>query len=355
MDLNREQVIDIFEEISSEEEDRDTDNASYRLVTYGADYTLKGLIDKIKDKEIVIPLFQRKYVWPPKMASSLVESFLLGLPVPQIFLYKEEETQDLLVVDGQQRLKTILFFYEGAFPDQSEFYLRNVKSQWLGKKYVDLTEPDKKRFRDSVLRTTIFEQLDPKDNSSIFEVFKRLNTGGLSLTDQEIRNCIIRGNINNFLESLNGHKSWRYLYGKPDADPRMRDTELILRFFALYENGNDYHKPMKEFLTTFMRSKKMISLEEQGYYSKLFNNTMDFVYDKLGSSAFKLKAGLNAAAFDAISVALAKLDQDKITDVREKYNALKAKQSFLDSVSVHTTDGDQVDQRIRLAIETFSQ
>lgn len=345
---------EIFEKIPSEEEDKESDVASYKIISYGADYTLKGLSDKYADKEIIVPPFQRKYAWPPKKASKLVESFLLGLPVPQIFLYKEEETQYLLVVDGQQRLKTIYYFLQGKFPDGTDFYLRSVKPKWEGKKFDELTEPDKRRFKDSVLRATIFQQTDPKDKSSIFEIFERLNTGGMALKEQEIRNCIVRGGINSFLKELNEYPNWRILFGKNEPDARMRDEEMILRFIALYENLDEYSKPMKEFLTDYMRLNKTISQNDKDRLSTLFKKTMDFILSSIGPSAFKIKAGVNVAVFDSISVALASIDTQNIDNLSEKHKILLKNPSFLECVSKATTDREKVKRRIDIAIGTFS-
>ena len=124
-----------LENIPSEQEDLDIDTASYSIKTYGADFTLEILSKKFDSQEIIVPDFQRRFVWPHKKSSRLIESFLLGLPVPQVFLYREEEKQDLLVVDGQQRLKTVNYFFNERFENDSEFYLRGVKSDWEGKKY----------------------------------------------------------------------------------------------------------------------------------------------------------------------------------------------------------------------------
>ena len=211
-DNQQEKNID-FENIASEQEDLDIDNASYKIRTYGADFTLEILSKKFDSKEIIVPDFQRLYVWPQKKSSRLIESILLGLPIPQIFLYREEESQDLLVVDGQQRLKSINYFINEKFENGTEFYLKGVKSEWEGKKYSTLKESDKRRFNNYILRATIFEQIDPKDNSSIFEIFERLNTGGMPLNEQEIRRCVIRGEINKFLDGLN-----RYISLLKDAE-----------------------------------------------------------------------------------------------------------------------------------------
>jgi len=110
--------------------------------------TIELLIKKYKENEIVIPSFQRKYVWKEKKASKFIESFLLGLPIPQIFLFREAKNQDLLVVDGQQRLKSILYFFDGKFEDGKIFKLKDVRDQWEGKTYGDLTESDKRRLKN---------------------------------------------------------------------------------------------------------------------------------------------------------------------------------------------------------------
>lgn len=340
-----------LEDIPSEQEDLDIDNASYKIKTYGADFTLEILSNKFDSKEIIIPDFQRRYVWPPKKSSRLIESFLLGLPVPQVFLYREEERQDLLVVDGQQRLKTVNYFINEKFEDDSEFYLRGVKPQWEGKKYSTLTEPDRRRFNNYILRATIFEQTDPKDDSSIFEIFERLNTGGMPLNEQEIRKCVVRGKINDFIEELNLYPNWRKLLKKDKPDARMKDLEMILRFFSLWQNWSRYKKPMKDFVTEFMRSKKDISSDEQNKYSNIFKSVVDKIYNDVGADVFRLKAGINIAVFDSIMVALALAGIDKVNNLKEKIVELKTNTAYLDSVSKSTTDSDRVESRIKLSTQ----
>lgn len=340
-----------LEEIVSEQEDLDSDNAAYKIKTYGADFTLEILSRKLDTKEIIIPDFQRRYVWPPKKSSRLIESFLLGLPVPQVFLYREEESQDLLVVDGQQRLRTVNYFINGKFDDESEFYLRGVKPEWEGKNYSTLQENDRRKLNNYILRATIFEQVDPKDNTSIFEIFERLNTGGMPLNEQEIRKCVVRGCINNFIEELNYYNSWRKLLKKEKPDARMKDLEMILRFFALWKNWKKYKKPMKDFITEFMRDNKNINADEQKIYSEVFKGVVDKIYSEVGADVFKLKAGINIAVYDSIMVALASIGPENVDDLKEKIEKLKNEPAYLDSVSKSTTDADRVESRIKLATQ----
>ncbi len=109
------------------------EDAHFEITSYPADYTIRVLVDKWQSGQLVIPTFQRDYVWNLPQASRLVESFLLGLPVPQVFLYKERDTQKLLVVDGQQRLSTLAQFYRGIFDDRRPFRLAGVDPRWQGR------------------------------------------------------------------------------------------------------------------------------------------------------------------------------------------------------------------------------
>ena len=122
-------------------------------------------------------------MWKFKEASRFIESLLLGLPVPGIFLSKEKETQKLLVIDGQQRLLTLLYFYDGIFqPTKREFALKDVQPQFEGAIYKSLPDEDRRRLDDSILHATIIKQDEPsEDDSSIYHIFERLNTGGTTL------------------------------------------------------------------------------------------------------------------------------------------------------------------------------
>src|SRR5204862_4091150 len=108
------------------------------------------------------------------------------------------------------------------------------------------------RLKNSVLRAFIMKQIHPADDTSILEIFERLNTGGMILQGQEIRNCIYEGTFNELLKKLNTNNNWRKIVGTPTEDKRMRDVELILRFLALFYNVENYNKPMKMFLHKFM-------------------------------------------------------------------------------------------------------
>ncbi|MFC1987427.1 DUF262 domain-containing protein, partial [Chloroflexota bacterium] len=280
-------------------------------------------------------------------ASRLIESFLLGLPVPAIFVYKEpSETQ--IVIDGQQRLRTIKGFFEGKLPDGSNFYLRGVSPQWEGKYYTDLRETERIRLRDSVLREVIVQQLDPKDTTSIYHIFERLNTGGTGLTPQEVRNCTYHGPFNDLVVELNKNDNWRNIFGTPEPDKRMRDLEIMVRFLALFEESNSYSKPMRQFLNNYMA--KLQWNEELEPYQKIFIDTVSRVQKSLGSKPFNIRRGINVAICDSIMVAFARSSVVP-SDIANRFSKLLENPSYLDAITQHTTDVDKVKSRIKLAQE----
>jgi hypothetical protein len=299
--------------------------------------------------EIITPEFQRKYVWKPKQASKLIESFLLGLPVPGIFLAQDKDTGNLLVVDGQQRLRTIEAFVSGKYPVSSEsFYLIEVQDKWLNKTYKDLEPVDRKRFDDSILRASIIRQVDPKDNTSIYHIFERLNTGGTILQNQEVRNCVYYGRFNEMLHELNKNSHWRTIYNMVLPQKRMRDEELILRFFAIYYDYDRYYKPMNSFLSKFMGDNRNPSEEKLNEMKKVFLETIQYVEATVGSDAFRPKRNLNTAAFDSIMVVIAKFRSRLKPELKDNIKKLFDDVAYLKAITDGTTDPETLKNRLEL-------
>jgi hypothetical protein len=343
-----------------EEDSEENISFKYSISSYGADYPVDGLVKRIKNESIYIPSFQRGYVWKLQEASRFIESLLLGLPVPGIFLSKEKETQKLLVIDGQQRLRTLLYFYDGIFlPTKREFALRDVQPQFEGATYKSLPDEDRRRLDDSILHATIIKQDEPsEDDSSIYHIFERLNTGGITLKPQEIRSCIYHGEFNELLHTLNKNQSWRSIFGQ--IDKNMRDQELILRFLALYFNGENYKLPMKGFLNEYMGKHQHLTPHLKDKFSQAFENTIKVIFESIGSRAFKPVRGMNAAVFDAVMIGVTRrLEKGPIQNIeslQEKYQTLLENENFV-SVSVkaaNTSHEKNVRERIELATEAFA-
>jgi uncharacterized protein with ParB-like and HNH nuclease domain len=343
-----------------EEEEGEIIPYKYSISSYGVDYPVDSLVKRIGDGSIYVPSFQRGYVWKITRASRFIESLLLGLPVPGIFLSKEQDSKKLIVIDGQQRLRTLQYFYKGIFePDKKEFALQGVpSSQFEGVTYDSLKEEDRRQLDDSILHATIVKQDVPSDDdSSIYHIFERLNTGGTLLHPQEIRAAIYHGEFNDLLGKLNKNKSWRSVYGR--IDKRMRDQELILRFLALYFDFGKYKKPMKEFLNIYMGKNRHLKSQSAEELTEVFTDTIELAVRSLGRRAFKPKKGLNSAVFDAVMVGIARrLERGRATDLKglkERYQSLLENEDFASTAfKGGTTSEEIVKRRIKLATEAFS-
>lgn len=327
----------------------------YGISSYGADYDVEGLVKRLRRGDIFIPPFQRDYVWNQAEASRLVESLLLGLPVPGIFLAKENDSNKLSVIDGQQRLKSLFFFYEGFFnPKEGDtrkkvFSLKNVQEKFEGKTYEELEEDDRVKLDDSIIHSTIIKQETPTDdNTSIYHVFERLNTGGRKLTPQEIRAAIYIGKLNELISELNDYPAWRELFGKKNN--RLKDQELILRFFAMYKSLDTYSKPLKEFLNKFNGRYRNPTEEELEKLGSIFKITTDVILVNIGKSAFRPDRVFNASAFEVLMVGIANRIDENIDfeSFSKNINNLYQDQIFIDSITRATSDEKVVTERHRL-------
>ncbi len=334
----------------------------YDISSYGADYDVEGLVKRLKRDDILIPSFQRNYIWNQKEASRFIESLLLGLPIPSIFLAKERLSNKLLVIDGQQRLKTLQFFFDGYFnPKEGDrtnriFSLIDVQAKFIDLTYQTLNEQDKVKLNDSIIHSIVVKQESPiDDDTSIYYLFDRLNSPGRPLSPQEIRTAIAHGPFIDLIKELNEYPKWRQIYQRRNL--RMKDQELILRFLALYYGWQTYKRPMSEFLNRFALNRQNSQTDLLLKYTTLFTSTIDIAWESLGKKAFRPERGINTAVFDSVMVGLAtRLSKDIISnfnDVRTSYDNLLNNKEYLTAISDSTSNVDSVEKRMTKAIEAF--
>lgn len=223
-------------------------NPRYNISYYGADYPVDSLVLRMKEEEIIIPHFQREYVWNHNEASRFIESLLLRLPVPSIFLLRDKHSNKLVIIDGQQRLKTLLYFFEGYFPDHKKFDLRNVLPQYERLTYENLPFSEQRELKNSIIHSIII--MDEENSDAPYHLFERLNTSGTPLTSQEIRSAIFFGQFNDLLIELSHLPDWNKVIAKKDK--RLTDQEYILRLIAMNFDFEFYNGDMKSFLNQFM-------------------------------------------------------------------------------------------------------
>ena len=355
-------AVPIIESVASEIADEEVAlQSGYDILTYPADFTLEVLVQKWKKGDISMAPGQRRFIWSQARASKLIESFLIGLPVPPVFFYQERGTNKLLVVDGQQRLRSIVYFFSGRFGDEDGDPVFNLvslsdKSKFFEQTYHQIKDSNQEaynKFINSVLRSFVVKQLDPADDTSIFEMFERLNTGGVTLTPQEVRNCIYQCDLTQIITELNFYPPWRKVVGGA-PDKRMRDAELILRFMALRWGGT-YKKPMKKFLNDFMEAHKKTPKAKMKNFEEEFKKTAVGVVETLGDKPFHVRRGLNAAVYDSVftafsnNLALVEKPQTR-RRISDRYKQLITKDDEYREWTISaTTDQDIVPKRLRHA------
>lgn len=350
------------------DEEQATTPYRFTVTSYGADYPVDGLVKRLKAGDIAIPTFdpeveptadiegfQRQFVWTKPQCDRFIESLLLGLPVPGIFLVKQHDGR-LLVLDGQQRLRTLAAFYGGVLRGR-EFRLENVQERYKKLSYAELAVEDRRRLDDSIIHATIVRQEEPSDDqSSVYLVFERLNTGGTTLHPQEIRVALYRGPLIRLLRTLNENTDWRALYG--NRSNRLKDQELILRFFALRFWRDNYARPMKDFLNRYTAMNQNLQLQDERTLTETFERTISKIREGVGPKAFRLKTAVNAAILDAVMVAVSSrlASSTPISDpdsLRAAYESLLADEKFKNATGRATADEEYVRTRIELAVRAM--
>ena len=332
---------------------------TYDITTYPSDLSIQVIFDQYTndDRDIEIPRFQRGFVWTIKQSSLLIESILLGLPVPPVFFYVTRDNRSI-VIDGQQRLRSVIYFLEGYFGEEDsggkrrKFRLEglNKNAPFLKKTFAELEVSDQRKIKNAVIRAINIRQLSPDDDgSSMFHIFERLNTGGTPLSPQEIRVCVYQGNIVDYLERLNRDPNWRTLLGAKGLDKRGRDQELILRLLGLTLRFEKYERPMKEFLNQTMAAFRNVDRAAVQRFEVKFYAVTKAISELLGPRPFRLTGATNTAILDAVMVAALASSKEVPPDLEERFRTLLADDEFLQAATRSTADTAFVSKRIKKA------
>lgn len=312
-----------FDEFNEDELEDQT--PIYDITTFGTSSDVITIYNRLKKGKYYIPSFQRDYVWKIPQASKLIESIVMGLPIPSIFMAKDEgRGENYYIIDGQQRLKSIEKFYDG------EFALKNVIAELDGRKYDDLEEKYRDRIDEYAIQLIIIKQEKPDDtNDSIYKIFERINTEGTKLYPQEIRSSSYHGKFNELLHAYAEDERWTNFIKMKNS--RKSHEELILRFFALYFDIDNYKAPMKHFLNVYMNKNRDFKYTSKDSIENIFNNVMDICNDYLLKEHICLIGSnrVNTQLLDSIFVGIAKnIDNSNLkTDgyLVGKINELKTK------------------------------
>ena len=356
---------------SDEQNDFYSDDDLFKISSWGADLSFRELISRYDEDELVKPELQRNYVWDKTEASRFMDSVLLGLPIPSIFLAKTKE-EKLLIIDGYQRFMTVRDYVKGIFSkDKSVFKLSRsdmIHERWRGKAFLELTEDEQRKIRNTTIHAIIFMQQHPANgDTSLYQVFERINSSGRTLLPQEIRNCIYQGPINSLLFELNSNKKWRILWGSETPDVRMRDLEHILRFFALSDEkilNSSKEAPKRISLKKYL-NQYMDSVNRPECIANLrtrFEKSISLAYQYFGPGAFhnlspseegKLVPSFSPTLFDSVMISIdvairqgvKNVDENKLESKR--VSALK-NQNYQKLLSQETMRVQNIRERVSL-------
>lgn len=382
---NNEDRDEWFEDYADDEDDIQIDE--YDITSTPNDFNVSTLFNFVESGAVRIPGFQRNFVWDRARSSKLIESLILGLPVPQLFLYEQSRNR-FLVIDGQQRLMSIYYFIKKRFPvKEKRSELRTIfdengtipddvlhddtyfetfslrlpeklpthKNRFKGLNYATLGDY-KTQFDLRPIRNVVVKQNAPSDDdTSMYEVFNRLNTGGVNLDPQEIRTSMYHSDFYDMLYRLNGQPLWRRLLRSADADLHMKDIEILLRGFAMLIDGDKYTPSMVRFLNQFSRKCKGHDDGQNEFLKRLFISFLQ-ACKHLPEDAFlnKRNKRFNIALYEAVFMAT---NRDAFSARREVRGEVSAEQvatlesdpDFMKASLQGTTRTSNVDIRLRRA------
>lgn len=250
-------------------------------------------------KLILQPDFQRHYVWDITRAGRYIESLLLRLPTPPIFL-AEEKDDNFTIIDGHQRLESLFRYMQPLLrgpagvdnvhiPYGSLSPIRlaglEVMSELNGTLITSLPIDERKKLWDTLLTVIQLPKTAHPDMKYI--LFSRLNQGSMTLNSQELRNCLYRGTYNNLIAQLSEKQDFLSLWGRSNPDRRMRHRELVLRFFAMLHRRNLYRRPFRAFLNDEMESARDLPSQDLDKYRHQFQLAISWINRVFGNEAFR--------------------------------------------------------------------
>lgn len=363
---------ELEEEIFFDDEGEDAeteiiDDGKAKIYTEQSDPEIDGLYQRWKRGKLdVQPDFQRYFVWDIGKSSRLLESALLDIPLPVVYLTEEPDGK-IYVIDGQQRLTSFFAFMDGLFPDKKgkPFKLTGLKvlKEHQGKLFTQLSEDVQDKIRYCKIRTITFKK---ESNPNLkFEIFERLNTGSVPLNSQELRNCIYRGKFNNLVKELAADRDFLGLLGLQHPDRRMKDVELVLRFASFFHNTHiNYKSPIKNFLNSEISRFRNISDRDADQLRSAFKNSVAIIKSLLGENAFKRyykgsvenpngyweRSRFNTSLYDVLMDSFARVDKNNVyanlDAIREAFIFLMTSDvDFIDAIEIGTSEERKVVRR----------
>jgi Protein of unknown function DUF262 len=331
-----------------------TDNRDRKLVTHPYDFIIRSLKDQVDDHTLVLADdFQRRRVWNDNQSSRLIESLLINVPIPVCY-FAELDDGSYSVIDGQQRLTAIYRYLN------DEFKLRalKIRSDLNYKKFSQLGVIDQRAINSRTIRCiVILKESHPEIR---FDVFDRLNSNSVKLNRQELRNSLYKGKLNQLIKELSESETFKRIRHQQDVDKRMNDCEMILRFFALYFNRDNYRGDLPKFLDDYLQSGQKLDNDSIEKHRLIFTNTIDKVDRVFGDNGFRKydmanniwNRSLNRAIYDVIMLYFSQIPVDTIeekkNDILLCFQQICSNSDFRDTIDITPEKRENFQTRLDL-------
>lgn len=327
-------------------------------------FSISQMNDLIERGDVDLsPDFQRGFVWNDiTRKSRLIESLLLRIPIP-VFYFAQDEEGMFQVVDGVQRLTVINSFINNNFKLKNLEYLSECNGKYF-KKQDAKSDSLEDMYARRIEQTQLFVNvIDPQTPGKVkYDIFKRINTGGKVLNNQEIRNCLANARTRNFLHELSESKDFLRATRKSISAARMADDELVLRFIAFYLADhkivtNEYRGGMNELLDDTIEILNGLELEKFKEIRQHFFQAMNNSYYLFGDNAFRKANFVNKALFLGISRVLCDIvpqklfEKDKDAIERQMQKEIKDNEKFRNALSMATNDA----RNVKLVYDTVKE
>jgi hypothetical protein len=363
MEIERKSIDELVKESERdlesvvEQEELEIDNKESRKIVWQAkDFSIREFASMLNDGDLDLqPEYQRKYVATKNIASKLIESILMDVPIPVIYL-AEEQDSTYSVIDGQQRLTSFLSFLSGKYPNGEIFKLTGLKvlKELNRKTFAGLEGEEKNKIRKTTLHTIVIKKESNED---------------------EIRNTVYRGNYINLLKELEENKIFHEVVQKENFKKKMIYRGMILRFLALSEKSYlNYQPSMKQFCNKELRDNRHLTDEKSDEYRKRFLHCIDLVKVVFGSTAFRrytpmtrekekgnwTATRINMALFDIQMCGFVNYSKNAILSkadyIREAILELMTNnQDFIDSILIQTSNKEVLKKRFKIWIEKLDE
>jgi len=365
-----EEIVAQEEFYSQEDEELDIENNQRKIIWQTKDFSIREFLSMKQDGQLVLqPEYQRNFVASALISSKLIESVLMDVPIPVIYL-AEEKDGSFSVIDGQQRLTSFLSFVDGKLPNGNEFKLSGLKvlKELNKKKFNDLEKEHQNKIRTTTLHSVIIKKESNEDIK--FEIFERLNTGSTKLNEDEIRNTVYRGSYVKLLSELSENELFHKIVKKDNFKTRMIYRGMILRFLALSERTYiNYKASMKQFSNKELRDNRNLTPEKSKEYKERFEHCLDLVKVVFGENAFRryipgndnapgkwASTQINMALYDIQMIGFVNYSKNEVLSkadiIREGLLEMMCNNlKFQELIGYKTSNTDNVKQRFKIYMD----